>query len=329
MIKNVVLPEDLTERAATLEDLAAALQLIQAYEMRHYGSVETSLDELRARWTAPNLSLEADSRVVFGQDGRLLAYLLLEHSKHAKYYLLCRMQPDYRDPRLGEYLLTLAETWARERIDQAEPGVRVTLSASLPGSDEEGRQLYERAGLQDVRRFWEMEIEFAAAPPAPNWPADIKLRPYVPGRDERPAFELLDSAFQDHWGHIPNRFAEWKHWTVERPHFDPSLWFIAYQGEQMVGGAFCYLEEQRGWVDDLAVLRAARGQGLGMALLLHAFGEFYRRGLRKAGLGVDSQNLTGALRLYQRAGMHRVQENVSYEKELRAGVELSTRTLAS
>ncbi len=323
------MPEGVTERAATLEDVGAAYQVLQAYELVNYGKVDSSLDELKTRWTALNINLAEDSRVIFDRSGRLVAFLVLEHSQHAKYYLLCRIHPEYRDPRLGDYLLAQAETWARERMAQAEPGVRVTFNASLPGTDEEGRQRYERAGLQEVRRFWEMEAEFTAAPPAPVWPAGIELRPYVPGRDEYMAFELLDTAFRDHWGHIAHRFEEWKHWTIERPHFDPSLWFIAYQGEQAVGGAFCYLEEERGWVDDLAVLRASRGKGLGMALLLHAFGEFYRRGLRKAGLGVDSQNLTGALRLYQRAGMHRIRENISYEKELRAGVELSTRALAS
>jgi ribosomal protein S18 acetylase RimI-like enzyme len=64
-----------------------------------------------------------------------------------------------------------------------------------------------------------------------------------------------------------------------------------------------------------------------MALLQHSFGEFYRRGLRRAGLGVDSQNLTGAVRLYYRAGMHVARETITYEKELRAGVEMSTQTL--
>ena len=34
-------------------------------------------------------------------------------------------------------------------------------------------------------------------------------------------------------------------------------------------------------------------------LLLHAFGELYRRGSYTIGLGVDSQNLTGATRLYE------------------------------
>ena len=83
-----------------------------------------------------------------------------------------------------------------------------------------------------------------------------------------------------------------------------------------------------GWVDTLAVLRPWRRKGLGMALLLHSFGEFYRRGRRKVGLGVDSQNLTGAARLYERAGMHVARQYISYQKELRAGKELSTQTIA-
>ena len=63
---------------------------------------------------------------------------------------------------------------------------------------------------------------------------------------------------------------------------------------------------------------------LGMALLLHSFAEFYRRSKNKIGLGVDSQNLTGATRLYERAGMHVARIHITYEKELRAGIELST-----
>jgi hypothetical protein len=38
---------------------------------------------------------------------------------------------------------------------------------------------------------------------------------------------------------------------------------------------------------------------------------------------VDAQNPTGATRLYERAGMHVVQEHIHFEKELRSGYELS------
>lgn len=315
-------------RPATTADFESIYEIVQEYELIHYGEVEVKIEDIQRGWTSPNTNLEHDSRLVFDCDGRLVAYMRLEHTRQTKFYTVVRLRPGYDNQRLGEYLLELAESKARERMTQAEPGARVTLNGWLPGNDQNGRQLYERAGLQEIRRFWSMEIEMNEAPPTPVWPEGIELRPYVPQRDERAAFDVIDAAFLDHWGHIPNRFEEWKHWMIERENFDPTLWFLAYADEQLVGGSFCVDEGKQGWVNDLAVLRPWRGKGLGMALLLHSFGEFYRRGQRKVGLGVDSQNLTGALRIYQRAGMHRTRETISYEKELRAGVELSTRSLA-
>jgi ribosomal protein S18 acetylase RimI-like enzyme len=83
-----------------------------------------------------------------------------------------------------------------------------------------------------------------------------------------------------------------------------------------------------GWVGTLGVRREWRKCGIGMALLRHSFNEFYRRGKRKVGLGVDAQNLTGALRLYENAGMHVHQAFDQYEKELRPGREFSVQSLA-
>ena len=83
-----------------------------------------------------------------------------------------------------------------------------------------------------------------------------------------------------------------------------------------------------GWIGTLGVRRPWRKRGLGLALLRHAFNEFYRRGKHKVGLGVDAQNLTGALRLYESAGMHVDQASDRYEKELRPGTEISVQFLS-
>ena len=77
-----------------------------------------------------------------------------------------------------------------------------------------------------------------------------------------------------------------------------------------------------GWIRTLGVRRAWRKRGLGEALLLHSFGEFYKRGTKTIGLGVDAENPTGATRLYQKAGMHVASEYVTYEKELRSGRDM-------
>jgi ribosomal protein S18 acetylase RimI-like enzyme len=209
---------------------------------------------------------------------------------------------------------------------EADPEVRVTLNSWASSNNEVAQQRLERAGYAAIRGHWRMEIDMEAAPTEPEWPAGITVRTFQPGMD-RQIFEMVDTAFQDHWGHIPGTFEEWRHWTIERETFDPTLWFLAFEGNQIAGGSLCTTFMDMGWVDTLGILRPWRRKGLGMALLLHSFGEFYRRGRRKVGLGVDSQNLTGATRLYERAGMHVARQYISFQKELRAGKELSTQAI--
>ncbi len=69
----------------------------------------------------------------------------------------------------------------------------------------------------------------------------------------------------------------------------------------------------------VAVRHPWRGRGLGLALLRHAFGEFYRRGVREVGLSVDAVSTTGAPRLYRRAGMRVAGRYMLYQRELRPG----------
>ena len=163
-----------------------------------------------------------------------------------------------------------------------------------------------------------MEIELNELPVSPTWPEGIELRPFVPGRDARAVFEVVEGAFQDDWESTPEAFAEWRSWTIEQADFDPSLTLIAWAGDHPVGGALCHAGPP-GWVNSLAVAREWRGRELGLALLQHAFGDFYRRGLRRACLAVDAQNPTGATRLYQHAGMRKTREYLNMKKGLQAG----------
>jgi ribosomal protein S18 acetylase RimI-like enzyme len=98
-------------------------------------------------------------------------------------------------------------------------------------------------------------------------------------------------------------------------------------GEEIAGLALCSPtlgpDRSTGVVETLGVRRPWRRKGLGLALLQHAFSEFHARGHKQVGLGVDSKNLSGATRLYKKAGMQVTQELAVYEKELRAGEELS------
>ena len=110
--------------------------------------------------------------------------------------------------------------------------------------------------------------------------------------------------------------------------YDPTIWFLAYDGDEIAGGSICRPESWEdpgaGWVRSLFVLRPWRRRGLALALLHHSFAEFERRGKPRVGLGVDAENRTGATELYKKAGMRIKRQYDRYELELRPGEELST-----
>ena len=127
--------------------------------------------------------------------------------------------------------------------------------------------------------------------------------------------------------------ARWKHWLANDPLTDITCLYMVEEGTQPVASLFNWPrtsdDPRKGWIGSLGVLRPWRKHGLGRALLLHSFQEFKKRGLLRAGLGVDASNLTGALRLYEKAGMHVEQTTLTYEVELQPGKNLMTQTLES
>ena len=316
------LPEGMTVRPATLDDVPAIYELLQAQECALYGYSDKILAYVQAAYTAPTLDLAEDTCLVFDRAGCLVGSMLLEQSLYASFGVTTCVFPPGPDAHMGDYLLTLAENRARTLMTRAQPDVQVTLDGTVSSLDQDSLQCYERAGLREARRNWRMEIDLNELPATPAWPEGVELRTFVPERDDRAVFEMVETAFQDHWGYTPEDFAEWRFWTIEQAGFDPSLYLIAWAGERAVGGALCNAGPP-GWVNSLAVAREWRGRGLGLALLQHAFGEFYRRGLRRAGLAVDSENLTGATRLYQRAGMRKTREYLKMKKILRAETQMS------
>ena len=100
------------------------------------------------------------------------------------------------------------------------------------------------------------------------------------------------------------------------PDFDPTLWFLVWDGPDLAAVLRGERRGDIGWVGAIGVRERWRMQGLGLALLRHAFADWYSRGVRRVGLGVDAENPTGATRLYERAGMHIAYEAVAFEKEL-------------
>lgn len=316
-----------TVRRPTPEDAQAVCDLIAAYGLHHSGMADPYVPaDILEGWS--HLDPEMDVWLFYAPDGHMAAYGEVTDQGSGKIWADNYVHPDFMGRGLGTELIRLTEARARELVGDAPEGARVTLGNGVVLGDAAARELLERAGYRLVRVHWRMGIELAEAPEAPAWPDGITLRTFERRRDERAVFEAVEGAFADHWGHVPTPYEDWAK-RFERPDFDPSLWFLALDGDEVAGIALCRMRPQTGWVGTLAVRRPWRKRGLGAALLRQSFRAFWERGVRSVGLGVDSQNLTGAVRLYEQAGMRPLEQAALYEKELRAGEDLSTRELAS
>ncbi len=132
-------------------------------------------------------------------------------------------------------------------------------------------------------------------------PAGVTIRSLRRPDDDRALHAVIEEAF-DTW---PDRdvgmsFEDWSASYLDRA-VDTDLVVVAEEAGRIVGAAVCIPEEGEGWVDQLAVLPAAWGRGIGGAVLQASFQRFRDRGLAAAALSTDSR--TGALGLYEHAGM--------------------------
>jgi ribosomal protein S18 acetylase RimI-like enzyme len=341
MTSDVTLAEFII-RPATLDDAPALVELLNACSREVYGVAEDTVENLVREWHAPGFDLATDSCAMFEPDGRLVAYGDLWSVNPSGVRLMAwgRVHPGYRGRGLGSYLMGRSEAEARQRLDRAPQGARVVLEAAAYRQDVAALQLFEGCGLNHVRSFWRMTIDLDSAPPAPRWPDGIRvcsLAELGTGDEEyRRVFSTVRESFRGAWGVVEQPFetdyARWTHFMRWDGH-DPALWFLALSGDEVAGVSLCRLttqdDHQNGWVSTLGVLSHHRRRGVALALLAHSFGELYRRGYPRISLGVDTENATGATRVYERAGMHVERETAVYHKELRPGFDMSTQAAPS
>lgn len=312
------LTPDFVSRPPTHADAQAIADLIAAYDLAVMGEVVFDLSNVLADWEAPKFNLSQDARVVVAPDGAIVGYETLYNVQaHGLISTDGYIHPAYVGQGLGTHLLDWAETRARERLPEFAPDLGVTLKAGFASNDQPAHALFTSMGYGLVRHYWNMEIEMTEAPPAPLWADGMSVRTLDPERDHYEIWRVISESFQEHWGMAPIPYEEWL--ANETTDLDPTLWFLAMAGDEVVGVCLCDFWLGYGKVLWLGIRPAWRRFGLGMALLHHSFAEFYRRGTSKVALRVDAENLTGATRLYERAGMRVTQRFDIYSKELRAG----------
>ncbi len=330
---KIELPQGFTVRGADMNDVEIAFELFNIWSQAVIGENDLNdVNVLREDWKTPKFNPATDIRLVFAPDGKLVGYMevwtISQPPVHPN--LWGRVHPDYGGLGIGSYLLRWAEERAYQALERLPEDLRFSLKIGAPRPAAESKKFFEENGYVYIRSFYDMLIEMDSPPPAPEWSEGISLRSGTLA-DAEAIYRAFNESFRDHYGHVEEPFEEafprFKHF-LEGDDMDPSIWFLAMDGDEIAGLSLCrpesYHHQDSGYVNLLGVRRPWRKRGLGLALLRHSFGEFYRRGKRKVMLGVDASSLTGALRLYEKAGMRVHMAFDQYEKVIRDGRELAT-----
>ena len=339
--ENIVeLPVGFTVRGAKIEDVEAALVLFNRWSRSVIGRDEiTDAQAIRNEWVSPNFDPMEDIRLIFAPNGQMAGYIEVWTTAKPPVHpwVWGRVDPEYEDMGIGTWLLHWAEERASRVLQHLPSELRFAPRVGTLRDAEKPKKLFDDMGYRHIRSSYQMLINMDAPVPEPVWPEGITLRAFNAETDAEAVYRAEEDSFRDHFGFVEQPFEEgferFKHFVLGSKDFDPTLLFIAVDGNsgEIAGINLCrphsYDNPDMGWVGTLGVRRPWRKQGLGLALLRHSFNEFYQRGKRKVGLGVDAQNLTGALRLYESAGMHVHQAYDQYEKELRPGMEISVQSL--
>lgn len=326
-----------TIRPATRDDIQPICEIISAYSMALRGVGLDARKNIELSWGQPGFSLETDTRVIELPDERIIGYGLVEdvEAPHVRAGGWMRVHPEFKGQGAEDLLQDWIEERAREAVHKAPPEARVILTQGVLDEDADLRLLLESRAYSIRRYFWRMEIDLAASVPDPVWPEGITVRGFVLQDDLDALVRAHMSAFSDHWGHVAVPFeqelTQWNHWIRNDPEFDETLTFLALAGDDIVGYASCDLRHSEdpamGYIGVLGVTRPWRRKGIALALLRHTFRDFKNRGQTRVCLGVDSASLTGAVDLYEAAGMTSTRQTAVYEKELRPGKDLSLQSL--
>lgn len=310
----VQLPDGYCWTNITLEHATRMAEIINHASETYSGGVS---------FTPAEIALEIqDSDAAWGienQAGELVAFeQLWVNTNHAIFELDGSVSPDHLGLGLGTALVHRAEEEIQARWHaQPDTTQSPTIKVQFNGRDPHAIQLFTDFGLTREKQDLVMEIQLTEAPSATPWPAEFSMREFVPGQDDRAVFAVINAAFQSIRGFSERSvsFENWKSFSIERAGFDPSLWFLATYQSEIAGICLCPHDKDVGWIRQLAVHPDYRGNGLGQALMNHAFGEWYARGYSTIQLAVQGDN-TAAIALYEKVGMRGISLYETFAKPL-------------
>jgi len=316
-----------------MDDLPQAVPMFNAAEVELTGHGDMTVERYIQEWQQTGIDLELSTRIVISPNGEVVGCVeLWDHfNPPARPWIWGRVHPDWEGQGIGSAMLAWALGTSMRALERLPEDARLAPHVAAPASHQASIDLFEGSGMHFQRAAWRMIRELDGVLPAPDLPQGIHLRTLRYPDELEAVFRAQDEAFSEHWGYVKRPFEEgfrfWKDMAFVAQRLKPELFFLAVDGDEIAGlinaqEKFDTISDL-GWIPTLGVRKPYRRQGLGQALLLTAFRALQERGVERVGLTVDSENRTGATRLYERVGMHIDEEILSYEIELRPGRELA------
>ena len=231
-----------------------------------------------------------------------------------------KLVPDWRERGIRRAMLRKNELLLRDRLAaQPDDGPRA-FEAWAEGGERDWEMLLQSEGYAPERYFFYMVRPSLDDIPELALPDGIKVRPARP-EHYRAIWEAMEEAFRDHWGATEPQETRYRGW-LESPYFQPTLWQVAWEGDQVVGMVLNFVNEKentekgrrRRHPEDISVRRPWRKRGVARALITKSFRVLKEHGMEEAALGVDVQNPSGALGLYESLGFKRDKRETCYRK---------------
>lgn len=304
----------ITWRPFDREDLPAIAAFYALVEAHDNNPERTSLADLQDFWDSPRSVPERDTLIGLDANGRVVATAWAgcnrSITEQRTVFLGGAVHPEARGEGLGRRILAweMAHGRAWDATTREEGYGPLVMRLPAPVEQNDVRHLAERARLPVVRRYFEMSRPLQGLP-EPRQLDGIRIASWDPLRSNE-ILQVINAAFRDHWGHAdasPQMWADQIGAQAFRPEW--SLLAIDERTNQIVGAALnCAYEQdwradhQEGYTDQLGVLRQHRGRGIASALLIESMHRFAADGMHAACLGVDTENPSGALALYESLG---------------------------
>ncbi len=312
-------------RALQHADIPALYEMILEVERADQRELVQTLEDFRREFDDPWYLPETDSIGAFTPDGQLTGFARTlqnpQPGSEVRCWLVIEVHPEWRSFGLEEALLSWAEERGRQRLTLATGVNARVLRTGIQETQRQRQTLLEQHGFCSVRHFYHMQRDLSEPIPAVQLPEDLALRIFTPDLGEG-VLAAFNEAFRDHWSFDPISPEDWRMFFLERTGFRPDLTYVVMDGDEVAGFSFNTVSAEEnarrglseGWVDVLGVRRPWRKRGVATALLCASMHAFKADGLQQTMLGVDTENPSGALRVYEHVGFKPVKRFVNFQK---------------